>query len=112
MYLNGYYVDKDIPEANDLYFHALEVADEVNSSSETKAEIYERLGKVYLLRPKTLETLHFALKSFNLAEQHYLEAMQECMFSLKDKVKEIRNLQMEVREYLDDLILMDKEPVS
>ena len=38
--------------------------------------------------------------------------MQECMFSLKDKVKEIRNLQMEVREYLDDLILMDKEPVS
>ncbi len=34
------------------------------------------------------------------------------MFSLKDKVKEIRNLQMEVREYLDDLILMDKEPVS
>lgn len=34
------------------------------------------------------------------------------MFSLKDKVKETRNLQMEVREYLDDLILMDKEPVS
>lgn len=34
------------------------------------------------------------------------------MFSLKDKVKEIRDLQMEVREYLDDLILMDKEPVS
>lgn len=112
MYLNGYYVDKDIPEANDLYFHALKVADEEESSSETKAEIYERLGKVYLLRPKTLETLHFALKTFNLAEQHYLEAMQECMFSLKDKVKEIRNLQMEVREYLDDLILMDKEPVS
>ena len=34
------------------------------------------------------------------------------MFSLKDKVKEIRNLQMEVREYLDDLILISKEPVS
>ena len=112
MYLNGYYVDKDIPEANDLCFHALEVADEVDSSNETKAEIYERLGKVYLLRPKTLETLHFALKNFNLAEQHYLEAMQECMFSLKDKVKGIRDLQMEVREYLDDLILMSKEPVS
>ena len=88
MYLNGYYVDQDIPEANDLYFHALKVADEVDSSSEIKAEIYERLGKVYLLRPKTLETLNFALKSFTLAEQHYLEAMQECMFSLKDKVKE------------------------
>lgn len=112
MYLNRYYVDKDIPEANDLYFHAVKVVDEVESSSETKAEIYERLGKVYLLRPKTLETLNFALKTFNLAEQHYLEAMQKYMFSLKDKVKEIRNLQMEVREYLDDLILISKEPVS
>lgn len=49
MYLNGYYVDKDIPETIDLHFHALEVADAVDSSSETKAEIYERLGKVYLL---------------------------------------------------------------
>ena len=112
MYLNGYYVDKDIPETIDLHFHALEVADAVDSSSETKAEIYERLGKVYLLRPKTLETLHIALKTFNLAENYYLEVMQECMFSLKDKVKEIRNLQMEVKEYLDDLILISKEPVS
>ena len=110
MYLNGYYVDKDIPEANDLYFHALKVADKVDSSSETKAKIYERLGKVYLLRLKTFETLNFALKSFNSAEQYYLEAMQKCMFSLKDKVKEIRNLQMEVKEYLDDLILKSKEP--
>lgn len=34
------------------------------------------------------------------------------MFFLKEKVKEIHNLQMEVKEYLDDLILISKEPVS
>lgn len=105
MYLNGYYVEQDIPEANDLYFHALKVAYKLESSNVAQAEIYERIGNVYLLRPKTLDTLNLALRSFNSAEELFQDAMREGMPSLIDRVKEVRGLQMKVREYLDDLIL-------
>ena len=50
--------------------------------------------------------MHEAVVAKRYAEAVYGVAKE------KDKVKEIRNIQMEVREYLDDLILMDKEPVS
>ena len=68
MYLNGYFVEQDIPEAKDLYWHALNVADKLDASSRIKAEIHYRIGMDYYHRPNTIDNLTTALIAFNTTE--------------------------------------------
>lgn len=112
MYLNGYFVEQDVPQANDLYWHALNVTDQLDASSKIKAEIHYRIGLDYYHRPNTIDNLTVALKAFNTTELLLLDAMQEGNPSLISRIKELRQTQMEVKECLDDFILTPLEPFN
>ena len=77
MYLNGCFVEQDIPEANDLYWHALNVADQLDAPNRIKAEIHYRIGMDYYHRPNTIDNLTVALKAFSTTELLLLEVMNE-----------------------------------
>ena len=112
MYLNGYFVEQDIPQANDLYWHALNVADKLDASSKIKAEIHYRIGLSYYHRPNTIDNFTTALKAFNATELFLLDAMQEGNPSLIHRIQKLRETQMEVKECLDDFILTPLEPLN
>lgn len=112
MYLNGYFVEQDIPEAKDLYWHALNVADQLNASSRIKAEIHYRIGMDYYHRPNTIDNLTVALKAFNTTELLLLEVMNEGNPSLIQRIQKLRQTQMEVKECIDEFILTPLEPLN
>lgn len=112
MYLNGYFVEQDIPEAKDLYWHALNVADQLDASSKIKAEIHYRIGLDYYHRPNTIDNLTVALKAFNTTELFLLEVMNEGNPSLIHRIQKLRETQMEVKECLDEFILTPSEPLN
>ncbi len=106
MYKNGYYVEQDILEANDLYWHAMRVAEKLDSCAHTKAEIFLRVGEDYSSRKQEeLDDLNTALEAFNTSEKMFMQAIHEGNPSLKSKLEIVRNKQKEVKERLDDLIL-------
>ena len=112
MYLNGYFVEQDIPEAKDLYWHALNVADKLDASSRIKAEIHYRIGMDYYHRPNTIDNLTVALKAFNTTELLLLEVMNEGNPTLIQRIQKLRQTQMEVKECLDEFILTPLEPLN
>lgn len=112
MYLNGYFVEQDIPEAKDLYWHALSVADQIDAPSRIKAEIHYRIGMDYYHRPNTIDNLTVALKAFNTTELLLLEVMNEGNPSLIHRIHKIRQTQMEVKECIDEFILTPLEPLN
>lgn len=105
MYKNGYYVEQDILEANDLYWHAMVVAKELKPCAHTMAEIHYRIGVGYFEREKDKDTLNSALQAFNFSEKMFLQAIYEGNPSLVNRLKDVRHKQTEVKECLDDLIL-------
>ena len=112
MYLNGYFVEQDIPEAKDLYWHALNVADQLDAPSRIKAEIHYRIGMDYYHRPNTIDNLTVALKAFNTTELLLLKVMNEGNPSLIHRIQKLRQMQMEVKECLDEFILTPLEPLN
>lgn len=112
MYLNGCFVEQDIPEANDLYWHALNVADQLDAPNRIKAEIHYRIGMDYYHRPNTIDNLTVALKAFSTTELLLLEVMNEGNPFLIDRIHKIRQTQMEVKECLDEFILTPLEPLN
>lgn len=109
MYKNGYYVEQDIPEANDLYWHAMNIAKNLDSCACTKAEIFFRVGEDYFSREQDLDVLKTALGAFNSSEAMYIQAIQEGNPSLISKLKVVRKKQNEVKVCLDELILQPSE---
>lgn len=53
-----------------------------------------------------------ALKAFNTTELLLLEVMNEGNPSLISRIKDIRQMQMEVKECLDEFILTPLEPLN
>lgn len=112
MYLNGYFVEQDVPQAKDLYWHALNVADQLDAPSRIKVEIHYRIGMDYYHRPNTIDNLTVALQAFNTTELLLLEVMNEGNPSLIHRIHKIRQTQMEVKECLDEFILTPLEPLN
>lgn len=112
MYKSGYYVEQDILEAYDLYWHAKCIAEELKPCAHTMAEIYYRIGDGYFEREKDRDSLKMALQAFNYSEQMFLQAIYEGNPSLINRLKDVRNKQNEVKEYMDDLFVQAPTIIS
>lgn len=84
----------------------------MDAPSRIKAEIHYRIGMDYYHRPNTIDNLTIVLKAFNTTELLLLEVMNEGNPSLISRIKDIRQIQMEVKECLDEFILTPLEPLN
>ena len=81
-------------------------------ASRIKAEIHYRIGMDYYHRPNTIDNLTVALKAFNTTELLLLKVMNEGNPSLIHRIQKLRQMQMEVKECLDEFILTPLEPLN
>lgn len=104
MYHYGYYVEKDLLEANDIYQHALKVAEKLESTKLTQAEIFLRLGDNYRELGDDQASYEQALAVYNIAEIRYVESIHEGNPFIKMKIDKVREKQKVVKEILDHIL--------